>query len=169
MTQFDWAILILRVGIGLIFLAHGIKHAMGREKTTKWFGDIGFRSPGLQWMAATATEIAVGVLLIAGLLTSLAAAGLIATMFVAFWSVHRYAGFWVTARPDEGWEFVATLSLAAFTVAVTGPGQASLDDAIGIATDLDGWIGVMLVAGALVAAAGQIATFYRPGEAATKG
>ena len=165
MTEFDWAMLVLRVGIGLIFLAHGIKHARGREKTTRWFGSIGFRSPGMQWMASTVTEIGVGVLLIVGLLSSLAAAGLIATMFVAFWSVHRYAGFWVTARPDEGWEFVATLALASLAVAIAGPGRASLDHGLGIATDFDGWVGAALVIGALIFAAGQIATFYRPGEA----
>lgn len=165
MDTFNAAVLILRVWVGLVFLAHGIKHARGRHKTTNWFASIGFRQPGLQWFASTATEIGVGLLLITGLLTSPAAAGLIGTMAVAFWSVHRFAGFWVTARPDEGWEFVATLAAAALALAVAGPGEWSLDHAIGIASDLDGWVGLAIAAGGLVVAAVQLATFWRPGEA----
>ena len=68
MTAFDVAMLILRVGIGLVILAHGVNHARGRDRTTKWFGSIGFRSPGMQWFFSTATEIGVGVLLVVGAL-----------------------------------------------------------------------------------------------------
>ncbi len=70
----DVGLLIIRVAVGLILLAHGVKHARGREKTSNWFGSIGFRQPMLQWFLSSATEIGVGVLLIAGALTSLAAA-----------------------------------------------------------------------------------------------
>ena len=42
--------------------------------------------------------VAAGVLLIVGALTSLAAAGVIGILTVAFFSVHRAAGFWITAR-----------------------------------------------------------------------
>lgn len=164
MTAFDAAMLILRVGIGLVILAHGINHAGGRERTTKWFGSIGFRSPGMQWFFSTATEIGVGLFLIAGFVTGAAAAGLVAVMFVAFWSVHRNNGFFIF-RPGEGWEYVATLALTGLTMAVAGPGSASLDDALGIATDLDGWVGAALVAGGLALAAVQLAVFFRPGEA----
>ena len=59
----DIALLILRVALGLVFVAHGVKHARGREKTSNWFGSIGFRQPQMQWFASSATEIGVGVLL----------------------------------------------------------------------------------------------------------
>jgi len=160
----DYAMLIIRVAVGLIFLAHGIKHARGREKTSAWFGSIGFRQPTMQWFASSATEVGVGVLLVVGGLTSFAAAGLIAVMVVAFVSVHRFAGFWVTARPDEGWEYVVVLAAAGFAIAVGGPGSVSIDDAINIAGDLDGWVGLGIAVLGVLAALGQLAVFYKPGE-----
>jgi len=102
MESFDIASLILRLALGGVMLAHGIKHARGRQKTSSWFGSIGFKSPELQWLASTATEIGVGLLLIGGFVTTAAAAGVIGVMTVAYVSVHRAAGFWVTARPDDG-------------------------------------------------------------------
>ncbi len=161
MESFDWAMLILRIGTGLIILAHGINHARGRQRTTDWFGSIGFRNPELQWFASTASELAIGLALVTGLLTGPAAAGLVAVMFVAFWSVHRKNGFFIF-RPGEGWEYVATLAMIGVVIAVAGPGSASIDNAIGIDTDLNGGIGALLVAGALVAAAGQLAIFFKP-------
>ncbi len=163
MTAFDVAMLILRVGIGLVILAHGVNHAQGRERTTAWFGSIGFRNPGMQWFFSTVTEIGVGVLLVAGALTSLAAAGLVAVMFVAFWSVHRKNGFFIF-RPGEGWEYVATLALTGLVMAIAGPGEASVDHAVDIATKLDGWVGAAIVAAGLVLAGVQLATFFRPDE-----
>jgi putative oxidoreductase len=161
----DYALLIIRVALGLIFLAHGIKHARGREKTTAWFGSIGFRQPEMQWFASSATEIGVGVLLILGGATQFAAAGLIAVMIVAYISVHRYAGFWVTARPDEGWEYVFVIAAVGFAIAIGGPGSVSIDDALGIADDLDGWIGLGIAVLGVLAAFAQVAIFYRPSEA----
>lgn len=158
----DYALLIIRVAIGLVLLAHGIKHARGREKTTAWFGSIGFRQPELQWFASSATEIGVGVLLIIGGATPFAAAGAVAIMVVAYFSVHRYAGFWVTARPDEGWEYVFVIAAAGFAVAVGGPGSVSIDSWLGIADDLDGWVGLGIAALGVLAALGQLAIFYRP-------
>lgn len=167
MPESDVALLIIRVALGAVMLAHGIRHARGRERTTAWFERIGFRIPGFQWLASTATEMGVGVLLVAGALTSLASAGLIGITAVAFWSVHRYAGFWVTARPDEGWEYVFTLASVAVSLAILGPGGWSVDAAAGIDELLDGWVGAGLAVAGLVVAAGQVATFYRPGSAAS--
>ena len=162
---FDWAVALLRLVAGGVILAHGIKPARGRVKTANWFGSIGFRQPELQWFASTATEIGVGVLLIVGLGTSLAAAGLVAVMVVAFWTVHRTVGFWVTARPDEGWEYVLVLGTVGAAIAIGGPGELSVDAALGIEDLLNGWVGAALVAGGVVAAAAQIAIFFRPNEA----
>ena len=162
MEPYDIAALILRLVLGGIMLAHGIKHARGRTKTSNWFGSIGFKSPDLQWFASTATEVGVGVLLIVGVFTTLAAAGVIGVMTVAFVSVHRAAGFWVTARPDEGWEYILTLSAVAAALAIAGPGGISLDAALGLDTLLDGWIGGGAVVFGLLAAGVQLAIFFRP-------
>jgi putative oxidoreductase len=162
MESYDIASLILRLVLGGIMLAHGIKHARGKTKTSNWFGSIGFKSPELQWFASTATEIGVGVLLIVGLITTAAAAGVIGIMTVAFVSVHRAAGFWVTARPEEGWEYILTLSAVAAALAIAGPGSVSLDAALGLDVVLDGWIGGGAVAVGVLAAGAQLATFFRP-------
>jgi len=162
MESYDIAALILRLVLGGIMLAHGIKHARGRAKTANWFGSIGFKSPDLQWFASTATEIGVGVLLIVGLFTTLAAAGVIGVMTVAFVSVHRAAGFWVTVRPDEGWEYILTLSAVAAALAIAGPGEISFDATLGLAPLLDGWIGGGAVVFGVLAAGAQLAMFFRP-------
>jgi putative oxidoreductase len=168
------ALLLLRLLVGAVFLAHGVKHAMGREKTTKWFASLGFKAPGLQWMLSTATEIGAGALIVVGLLTGPAAMAIVATMFVAYWVNHRAAGFFITAFMKEGidvegYEYVLTLAVAAAALAVAGPGEFSLDwaielDEVSVAALFDGWVGAILAAGGIAAGVGQLATFWRPNE-----
>jgi putative oxidoreductase len=160
MEPIDIAMLVLRVGIGLVIVAHGVNHARSLEGTASWFESVGFKQARLQALASAVAEIGIGVLLVAGLLTPFASAGLIATMIVAFWSVHRTNGFFIF-RPGEGWEYVATLALTGLTIALAGPGRVSIDHAIGITEDLDGWAGAIIAAGGVFAAAGQLATFWR--------
>lgn len=154
-------LLLLRLALGAVFLAHGVKHYRNKKGTMRWIESMGFSHPTLQWSFMSFAEIGVGLSLIVGLLTSVGAAGLISLMAVAFWTVHRHAGFWVTARPDEGWEYVFVLSAAALALALLGPGEWSLDHAIGIATTLDEWVGLGVAAAGVVGAAGQLAIFYR--------
>lgn len=162
MEPIDIASLVLRVVLGAIMLIHGINHARGRARTSRWFGSIGFRSPQFQWFASTATELGVGVLLLVGLGTSLAVAGLVGIMTVAFLSVHRFAGFWITARPTEGYEYVLTLTAAAAALGMIGPGKASIDQVIGLDVILDGWWGLAAVGFGIVVAFAQVVMFYRP-------
>lgn len=172
MDTINAGLLILRIGLGIVFLAHGVKHAMGREKTTAWFASIGFKSPGFQWMASTATELGVGVLLIAGLLTGFAAAGVVGIMAVAFWTVHREAGYFITAFMKEGidvegYEYVLTLALAALALSFAGPGDWAIDaaiefDGVTLAEYLDGRVGALLALGGAATSALQVAAFWRP-------
>ena len=159
------ALLILRLALGLVLLAHGLKHLRNRDKTMKWTTGIGFSSPALQWFFMSFAEIGVGISLALGLLTSIGAAGLIALMAVAYWTVHRSAGFWITARPEEGWEYALVLSAAAWALALLGPGEWAIDHALEIAADLDGGVGALIAAGGVVAAAAQLALFFRPRRA----
>lgn len=162
----------LRIGLGLVFLAHGIKHARGREKTTAWFRSLGFLAPGQQWLVMAITEMGSGALLVLGLATGLAAAAVVATMFVAYWVNHRPAGFWITAFMREGidvegWEYVFVLALLATGIAITGPGEWAIDsvierEGVAVAQLLDGWVGLVLVMGSLGLAALQISLFWRP-------
>jgi len=168
------ALLLLRLTLGGVFLAHGIKHALGREKTTRWFASLGFKAPGMQWLTMTVVEIGAGLLAIVGLLSGLAAMAFVSMMFVAYVVNHRLAGFWVTAFMRkgvdvEGYEYVLTLALASAALAIAGPGEFSLDwvierDGVSLAVLLDGWVGASLAVGGIAAAAAQLATSWRPGE-----
>jgi putative oxidoreductase len=158
------ALLIIRVAVGVVLLAHGIKHLRNRDKTMRWTEGMGFKSPAIQWFFMSFAEIGVGISLAAGLLTAAGAAGLVALMLVAFWTVHRHAGFWITARPEEGWEYAFVLTAATVALALLGPGEWSVDHALGIADDLDGWTGAAIVAGGALAALGQLVMFFRPGS-----
>jgi putative oxidoreductase len=159
----DIAMLILRVWTGIVMIAHGINHGRNQEGTANWFERVGFRNPRLNARLSFLNEIAIGLGLIVGLLTPIAAAGLAATMIVAFWAIHRFAGFFVFHRPDEGYEYVATLAVAALVIAIVGPGTVSLDDVFGI--DLAGALGAGIYGLSVLAAAAQLATFWRKPEA----
>lgn len=161
MNELDTAMLVLRLWMGAVMIAHGVNHARTQEGTTRWFEKVGFRSPELNARLSAGNEILIGLALIAGLLTTIAAAGLVATMFVAFWSIHRFAGFFVFHRPDEGYEYVATLAVAALALAILGPGGVSLDAVIGIDDNLSGALGAGIIGVGLLAGAGQLATFWR--------
>jgi putative oxidoreductase len=161
MTGLDAALLILRFWVAAVMIAHGVNHGRTQDGTARWFASKGFRSEKLNARISALNEIGLGLLLIAGFLTGLAAAGVAATMFVAFWSIHRFVGFFNFRRPDEGYEYVVTLAVVALVLAVLGPGSASVDQAIGIADLLDGWVGVAIYAGGLAVAAGQLALFWR--------
>lgn len=161
MTAIDTALLVLRLWLGVVMIAHGVNHGRSLEGTADWLAKKGFRNARLNAMVSSANEIALGVLLIAGFLTSLAVAGVAGTMLVAFWAIHRRVGFFNFHRPDEGYEYVATLALVALAVAVAGPGAAAVDTAIGLAPRLDGWAGAAIVAGGILVAAGQLAVFWR--------
>ena len=161
MDQIDTAMLVLRVWMGIVMLAHGINHARTQEGTARWFEKVGFKSPELNARLSAGNEIAIGLALIAGLLTTIAAAGLVATMLVAFWAIHRFSGFFVFRRPNEGYEYVATMAVASLVLAILGPGAVSIDDVIGIADDLNGALGAAIIGLGLLAGAGQLAVFWR--------
>jgi len=81
-------------------------------------------------------------------------------MSVAYWTVHSKNGFMVL---NEGWEYVFVLAIGAVTVAMLGPGEWSIDHGIGLADDLDGYVGLVISAGGGVAAAlSLLGLFYRP-------
>ncbi|NIQ60090.1 MAG: DoxX family membrane protein, partial [Gemmatimonadetes bacterium] len=86
------------------------------DGTAEWFASKGFRNARLNALGASFGELAIGAGLIAGFLTTPAAAGLAAMMATAFGAIHRFAGFFVFARPDEGWEYVATITVGAVVI-----------------------------------------------------
>ncbi len=75
------------------------------------------------------------MLLIVGLLTPFAAAGVVGVMGVAWMINHRGNGFFIF-RPGEGWEYVMTLGIVGIAIGALGPGEWSLDHAFEIDDDL---------------------------------
>lgn len=162
MDAVDLVSLAARLWMGTVMLAHGWNHGRNLEGTASWFAKVGFRQPMLNARLSFLNELAIGAAVIAGLLTSVALAGLVATMVVAFWSIHRFAGFFVFHRPDEGYEYVATLAMLALVIATVGPGAYSLDSVIGI--DMSGALGAAIIGLGVVAGAAQLAVFWRKPE-----
>ena len=165
MEPIEVVITVLRVWVGVVMLAHGVNHARKLAGTAKWFGSVGFKAPRRQAQVSAFGELAIGLSLILGVLTTFGAFGVVAVMTVAFWSIHRFAGFFVFHRPDEGYEYVVTLALAAVVVATVGPGPLSIDAVLGVADELDGWTGLAVAVGGVLAAAGQLSLTWRePGD-----
>ena len=159
----DIALLILRAALGMMIFVHGYNKAFRGGKlagTGRWFESMGMRPGKVHATLAAGTEMGVGVLLVLGLLTQLAAAGLIALMVVAFWTVHRDKGFMITG---EGWEYVALIAAMSLVCAVLGPGAISVDAELKIAHRLSGstGLGIALLLG-VGAGAAQLLLFFRP-------
>jgi putative oxidoreductase len=159
--ELNWALLLLRVVVGPVFAFHGFAKVFrgGRlAGTAGWFDSMGMRPGHLHARFAAFGELATGTCLTLGLLTSFAGLGLVALMSVAVWTVHRGSGLLVT---KNGWEYNLVLAAIGVTLAIIGPGEYSLDHAIGV--DLNGAAGLVIsLGGGVAAAAALLATFYRP-------
>ncbi len=88
---------------------------------------LGVRSARLFALINAAGEFFGGLGIAAGLLTPLAAAGILGSMIVAIVKVHWAKGFWNTAG---GIEFALTLAINSFVIGLVGPGVYSLDYAL---------------------------------------
>jgi len=134
-TYASWSHLVVRVGLGIVFFAHGA------QKTFGWFGGHGLSATigGFRQMnispAATAlaafTECFGGLALIVGLLARPAALGLILIMLVAIAKVHGRHGFFLnfamTPGRGHGVEFNLALIAMALSILIGGAGALSLD------------------------------------------
>lgn len=134
-TDDDTAGLILRLMLGVVFFPHGAQKVLG------WFGGhglagtLGFftETMGLP-LAAAALVIAAEFLgslgLITGLLTRLAAFGILCVMTGAIFLVHLPHGFfmnWGGNQAGEGFEFHLLAIAIALALMLKGGGRWSLD------------------------------------------
>ena len=159
--QLNFGLLLLRAVVGPVFAFHGFAKIFrgGRlEGTGRWFDSMGMRPGHLHARAAAFGELATGTCLLLGLLTPLAGLGLVGLMTVAVWTVHKGSGLLVT---QNGWEYNLVLATIGVAIATTGPGEWSVDEALGI--DLNGPTGFLIsLAGGITVAALLLATCYRP-------
>jgi putative oxidoreductase len=156
-------LLLLRLCLGLFLAYHGYNKFFGGGRipgTTRWFASMGMKWPRAQALLAASTEVGAGVMFAAGFLTPLAAAGIIGVMLVAIVTEHWKVGFFIF-KPNQGWEYCATIAIGALSVATIGAGEWSIDHALDL--DVQDWWGLAIagivgVGGALL----QLATSYRP-------
>lgn len=81
--QRDWGLLLLRVFIGVAFIAHGYTKVQNLPGTVEFFGGLGFSA---FWAYLVAwVELLGGVALVAGLWTCLAGGLLAIVMLVVIW------------------------------------------------------------------------------------
>src|SRR5215470_7647758 len=149
-NAYDVGLLILRVVLGLTLAAHGYNKFFGGGRipgTAGWFESIGMKPGMFHARVAATAEMAAGIGLAIGLLTPIPAAGFVALMFVAAWTVHRDNGFFIV---KQGWEYNLILAVTAVAVATIGAGRFSIDYALfhttGFYDYLQGWWGLLISA-----------------------
>jgi putative oxidoreductase len=165
--------LVARVWVGIVMFAHGWRHVKALQSgpgMANWLESLGLRNGALQAQLLTWTEVALGPILVLGLATPLAYGAAASLMLVAFITNHRDKGFFITARPTEGWEYVVTLAILSICLGALGPGDWSLDHALkwSFAFENDRALLIAFVVG-VGGTALYLLTFWRPPRKADAG
>ena len=129
---------LLRLAVGIVFLAHGLQKLLGIwggpgiTGTVHMVQGLGF---GYAYPLATlliVTELAGGALLALGWGTLWVTIALLVDMGIAVWKVHYRNGFFMnwTMAPGRGHgiEFNVVLIGALLCLLLTGPGALSFDE-----------------------------------------
>ncbi len=134
-THAGYGPLLLRLTLGGVFFPHGAQKVLG------WFGGygiagtMGFFTQALHIPAplaalAIATEFLGAIALLAGVLTRVAALGIIGLMVVAIATVHAPNGFfmnWSGHQAGEGFEYHLLAIGIALALVVQGSGRWGID------------------------------------------
>jgi putative oxidoreductase len=134
-----WAPLVIRLSLGIIFLAHGAHQLFGI-----WDGpglsqpiriSNGSRIPVYLTFVAGATEFLGGMAVAVGLLTRLAALALALDMAAWIFTVQLVNGFFLnwSLMPGKGHGYEYNFALLAMSIALflSGPGKLALDHVLG--------------------------------------
>ncbi len=128
-TKAALGLTLLRVAVGLVFLAHGAQKlfVFGLPGVTGAFGHMGVPLAGVVGPLVALLEFLGGLALVIGLLTRLAAFGLAIDMLGAIVLVHARNGFFL----PNGFEYAFSLLAATVALLLTGPGALALDNLLG--------------------------------------
>lgn len=119
---------ILRIVVGIVFLAHGVQKLQGIEGIVGFFGFLGIPAPDIMAWVVALVETLGGLALIIGFGTRYAAALLAMVMLVAIATFKASIG--LIAAPDAGtagYELDGTLLAANIVLLILGGGALSLD------------------------------------------
>ena len=115
-----FGLLVLRIGLGVIFIAHGAMHISNLSDTAQYFGSIGFDSFLAHLVAYV--ELVGGVAILFGIFTQAAATVLAVIMSVVLLYVKQHAS--ITGA--HGNELELSLFVSSVAIAFMGAGRFSL-------------------------------------------
>ena len=118
---------ILRVVLGVVFVAHGAPKLFGGVSGfAEALAGLGFPVPIVFAWIGTVLEFGGGLALIAGLLVTPVALLLAVEMFLGIVLVHAANGFYVVGPGQGGIEFNLLLIASLLALVFAGPGGAAL-------------------------------------------
>ncbi len=115
----DWGFVFLRLGVGIVFLVHGIQKLMGIAMVSGFFGQVGIPAAGFFAWVVALVEAVGGLALILGFAARYAGLLLSIVMLVAIVKVHLANGFFA----PNGYEYPLTLLAASLTFLFAGSGK----------------------------------------------
>lgn len=120
------ALLVLRIALGAVFIAHGAQKLFvyGFAGTSGSFADMGVPMASITGPLVGLVEFIGGMLLVVGLGTRFVAAALAVDMAVAAFLVHLPFGIF---SADGGYELPLILAAGALAAILAGPGRISVD------------------------------------------
>ncbi|WP_431856325.1 DoxX family protein [Azospirillum sp.] len=120
----SYAALLLRVSLGVLFLAHGLMKVFvfTVPGTVAFFEQIGY--PGFFAYLVILAELGGGLLLALGVQTRLVALALVPVMVGA--TLQHAGNGWVFSAPGGGWEFPAFWTVLLGVQALLGDGALAL-------------------------------------------
>ncbi|MNP13834.1 putative oxidoreductase MhqP [compost metagenome] len=133
-TRAGFGLTVLRVLVGIIFMAHGSQKLFGLfggyglTGTAQYMESIGLAPGHLMAMMSGGMEFFGGLALVIGLLVRPAALGLVVLLLVAIFSVHINNGLFMS---NNGYEFALALLGGVIAVLIEGAGKASVDGMLG--------------------------------------
>jgi putative oxidoreductase len=146
------SLLILQLGIGLTFAAHGAQKVFGwwgGPGLARWEGamhGMGYHPARAFALASALIELVGGLLLAVGFLTPIVAAVLVAQAVVIIGQAHWSHGFFSTR---SGFEFPMVLGIGAAAIGLAAPAPISVDSAIGFALEPSVRL-ILIIAGLVV-------------------
>jgi putative oxidoreductase len=159
------ALFIARVWMGGMIFAHGYRHLKAIQSgpgMANWFESLGLKNGPLQAMNVTYTELLFGATLVLGFLTPLSYGAVASIVLVALVTNHWKNGFFIN-NPGEGWEYVGTIGVLAIALGGIGPGEWSLDDALGFNFPFEHDTALLISAAVgILGTAIFLAIFWRP-------
>jgi putative oxidoreductase len=128
-----YALLLLRLVVGIVFVAHGYPLWSRLGSLTVYLRSLGIPAPSLFAPVLAFVETFGGVAMILGVLTRYAGLALAATMTVSTLLVKTKVGLIASMNQPgpPGAELDLMLLAASLTIAALGPGTASLTNLIG--------------------------------------